>query len=161
MRSLEHLHHVPPSPTTTGPGSVTGRPRLVLRAEGGVLLLAALVAFAATDEPWWLVPAVLFLPDLSFAGYAGSTRLGALTYNLAHSYPLPAVLGAVGLWQDSLLTQALAVVWFAHIGMDRLLGYGLKHDDGFTHTHLGDIGRPRRPPPRSPHMVMRAHQRRS
>jgi hypothetical protein len=33
----------------------------------------------------------------------------------------------------------LALVWFAHIGMDRALGYGLKYDDAFTHTHLGII----------------------
>jgi hypothetical protein len=36
--------------------------------------------------------------------------------------------------------SALALVWFAHIGMDRALGYGLKYDDAFTHTHLGIIG---------------------
>ena len=132
---------VPASSPTAVEGTVTGRPRLFLRAEGAVLLIAALMAFATTDEPWWLVPAALFLPDLFMAGYARSSRLGALTYNLAHSYPLPAALGAVGLWQDSLLIQALAVVWFAHIGLDRLLGYGLKHDDGFSHTHLGVIGK--------------------
>jgi hypothetical protein len=130
--------------TSTTQGAVTGRPRLFLRVEGAVLLVAALAAFAALDEPWWLVPAVLLLPDLFMAGYARSTRLGALTYNLAHSYPVPAVLGAVGLWSDRLLVQALAAVWFAHIGMDRLLGYGLKHDDAFRHTHLGTIGRPER-----------------
>ena len=122
-------------------GAVTGKPRLLLRVEGAVLLVAALLAFAQTAQRWWLVPLVLFLPDLAMAGYARSTRVGALTYNLGHSYPLPAVLGAVGLWQDALLVQALAVLWFAHIGMDRALGYGLKHDDAFTSTHLGRIGR--------------------
>jgi hypothetical protein len=109
--------------------------------EGGVLLVAALLAFAATDQTWWLVPALLFVPDVFMAGYARSSRLGALTYNLAHSYPLPALVGALALWQDAPAAQAAAVLWFAHIGMDRLLGYGLKHDDSFKHTHLGTIGR--------------------
>lgn len=122
-------------------GTVTGRPRLILRAEGGVLLAAALVGFAATDQPWWLVPALLFAPDLFIAGYLRSSTVGALTYNLAHSYPAPALLGGIGLVVDARMALAVAVVWFAHIGMDRLLGYGLKHDDGFTHTHLGIIGR--------------------
>jgi hypothetical protein len=27
-------------------------------------------------------------------------------------------------------------VWFAHIGMDRLLGYGLKYPTDFKDTHL-------------------------
>jgi hypothetical protein len=121
-------------------GAVTGGPRTILRIEGGVLVTAALVGFALTDEPWWLVPALLFLPDLVMAGYARSSRVGAITYNLAHSYPLPAVVGALGLWQDSVLPQAVALLWFAHVGMDRCLGYGLKHDDSFTHTHLGRIG---------------------
>ena len=122
-------------------GTVTGRPRLLLRAEGAVLLAASLLAFGTTSQPWWLVPLVLFLPDLLMVGYARSTRLGALTYNLAHSYPAPALVGALGLWQGSGLVTALAVIWFAHIGMDRALGYGLKHDDGFAHTHLGVLGR--------------------
>jgi len=34
--------------------------------------------------------------------------------------------------------MALALVWLAHIGLDRLLGKGLKYNDRFTHTHLGD-----------------------
>ena len=34
--------------------------------------------------------------------------------------------------------MALALVWLAHIGLDRLLGMGLKYNDRFTHAHLGD-----------------------
>lgn len=122
-------------------GAVTGRPRLLLRVEGGVLLVAGLVAFGATGQPWWLVPVLLLLPDLSMAGYARSSRLGALTYNLGHSTPLPALLAGAALALDEPTALAGALVWFVHIGMDRLLGYGLKHDDAFTHTHLGVIGR--------------------
>ena len=128
------------APAGGSAGAVTGRPLAILRTEGGVLLAAALAAFATTDGSWWLVPALLFLPDLLMVGYARSSRVGATTYNLAHSYPVPAALGAFALWQDALLPEALALLWFAHIGMDRLLGYGLKHDDSFTHTHLGSIG---------------------
>ena len=122
-------------------GVVTGRPRLLLRAEGGVLLAAALAGFTATGQSWWLVPLMLFLPDLLMTGYLHSTSVGALAYNLAHSYPAPAVLGGVALAVGADAALAAALVWFAHIGMDRLLGYGLKHDDGFIHTHLGVIGR--------------------
>jgi hypothetical protein len=134
------LDHATDRPSVLSEGVVTGRPLVFLRAEGAVLLASALIAFALTSQRWWLVPLVLFLPDLAMAGYARSARAGALAYNLAHSYPLPAVLGAVGLWQGEPVVQAIAALWLAHIGMDRALGYGLKHDDGFAHTHLGRIG---------------------
>jgi hypothetical protein len=32
----------------------------------------------------------------------------------------------------------------AHIGMDRMIGAGLKYGDGFGHTHLGLMGAARR-----------------
>jgi hypothetical protein len=121
--------------------SVVGRPLRILRSEGVVLLVVALAAYVtALDEAWWLVPLLLLVPDLLMVGYARSARTGALFYNLAHSYPAPALLGALALWSGSPLWQGVALVWFAHIGMDRALGYGLKYDDGFQHTHLGRIG---------------------
>jgi hypothetical protein len=45
---------------------------------------------------------------------------------------------AAGYWQADRLAMALALIWLAHIGLDRLLGTGLKYNDRFTHTHLGD-----------------------
>ena len=36
--------------------------------------------------------------------------------------------------------QAAALIWIAHIGLDRALGYGLKYATGFGDTHLGHIG---------------------
>ena len=133
-----HPDLAPPTP----PPAVTGLPLRILRSEGLVLLAAALAAyFTGLDEPWWLVPLLLFLPDLLMVGYATSNRLGALLYNLAHSYPAPALLGAAALAADASLWQGVALVWFAHIGMDRALGYGLKYPTGFTDTHLGRIGR--------------------
>jgi hypothetical protein len=131
--------------TTTETGdtaAVAGMPLRILRSEGLVLLAAALAAFfSALDEPFWLVPLLLFVPDLFMVGYSRSTRAGAALYNLAHSYPAPALLGAIALATSNHLWEAVALVWFAHIGMDRALGYGLKYDDSFAHTHLGTLGR--------------------
>jgi hypothetical protein len=75
------------------------------------------------------------------AGYLAGTRAGAVSYNLAHATPLPAVLVVLGWWQHRPLILALGLVWLAHIGLDRLLGYGLKYGDNFQHTHLGWLGR--------------------
>ena len=127
-----------------GPPAVSGFPLRLLRSEGLVLLAAALATFAVgLDEPLWLVPALLLVPDVLMVGYARSNRLGALLYNLAHSYPAPALLGALALAAERTWWQGVALIWFAHIGMDRALGYGLKYDTGFSDTHLGRIGRHR------------------
>ena len=124
--------------------AVTGLPLRILRSEGLVLLVAALATyFAGLDEPWWLVPLLLFVPDAFMVGYAKSNRVGALLYNFAHSYPAPAVLGALATVADEPLWQGVALVWFAHIGMDRALGYGLKYETDFRDTHLGRIGHDR------------------
>ena len=129
------------SPCTHTSPAVSGLPLRILRVEGMVLLAASLATyFAGLDEAWWLVPALLLLPDVAMIGYARSSSMGALTYNLAHSYPAPALLGVWALLSDASVGQAVALIWFAHIGMDRALGYGLKYDTDFTDTHLGRIG---------------------
>ena len=121
--------------------SVIGRPRLFLRVEGLILLLGALLLFTHTHQHWWWIPLILFAPDLFIVGYARSTKIGALTYNLGHSYLLPALLTVYG-WQSGRpLLLAIGLIWFAHIGMDRLAGYGLKYDDNFKHTHLGNLSK--------------------
>ena len=124
-------------------GMVIGTPRRWLRVEGATLVAGSLIAYSTTHQAWWLVPLTLLLPDLTMIGYLGGTRLGAFLYNLGHSTPLPAVVVAVGWWQDKFLVVALGLVWLAHIGLDRLMGYGLKYNDHFQHTHLGRLGRNR------------------
>lgn len=113
------------------------------RAES--LLIAALVAIAFVDLDfrWWWLLVLFLLFDTSMLGYAHSPRLGAWTYNLVHSYLGPAGVGVVGVLTDDRWAAFLAFVWAFHIAVDRLLGYGLKFQDRFTHTHLGEIGGPK------------------
>ena len=135
--------HAPTSFPTSSPidsGIVTGRPRAWLRLEGLALLTAALVAYSQTGQPWWLLAATLLVPDLGALGYLVSASAGTLLYNLAHTTTLPLVLGGLGIWQHNALASALALVWLAHIGMDRAMAYGLKYDDDPSHTHLGRHG---------------------
>jgi Domain of unknown function (DUF4260) len=121
-----------------GEGVVTGVPRRWLGLEGLVLLAGALIAYGTLSQPWWIVPAAILVPDIAAGGYLAGTRPGAHLYNLAHATPLPAIMLGIGYWQAHRLVMALALVWLAHIGLDRLLGMGLKYSDRFTHTHLGD-----------------------
>jgi Domain of unknown function (DUF4260) len=123
---------------SAGEGVVAGAPRRWLGIEGLVLLAGALIAFGTLGQPWWLVPAGILVPDIAMTGYMAGTRVGAHLYNLAHATLVPAVMLGVGYWQADRLLMALALIWLAHIGLDRLLGAGLKYNDRFTHTHLGD-----------------------
>lgn len=122
-------------------GAVDGGVRNLLRAEG-LLLLACSVALYWRCGGDWKQFAVLFLaPDLSFLGYAAGPLLGAVAYNSLHSTVGPLILGALGVALNVQPMTMLALIWIAHVGFDRALGYGLKHDRGFGFTHLGRIGR--------------------
>ena len=126
-------------------GVVAGAPRRWLGLEGLVLLVGAQIAFDATGQPWWLVPAVIHAPDIAMTGYLAGSRPGAHLYNVTHATLLPAVMLGAGYWHADRLVMALALIWLAHIGLDRLLGTGLKYNDRFTHTHLGDRPDARQP----------------
>ena len=115
-------------------------PRLLLRLEGLALFVLATAAFAYLDLSWWLYAAFFFLPDLSFAAYTAGPRIGAVIYNALHSTLGPAILAGGGLVLNAPFVVGLAAIWAAHIGFDRMLGYGLKYASGFNDTHLGRIG---------------------
>jgi hypothetical protein len=124
------------SDATAVAGTVVGAPRVWLLLEGMTLLVGSLVAFSITHQSWWLALSVILVPDVFAAGYAFGTRLGAHLYNVAHATPLPALLVGIGWWQDHPLVLAIGTIWLGHIGMDRMLTFGLKYPDSFQHTHL-------------------------
>lgn len=105
------------------------------------MLSAALVGYSALEGGWLLFAALFLVPDVSMVGYLKDSRLGAVTYNAAHTYLGPAVLGAAAWWGGIPAAGHVAVVWSAHIGLDRLLGYGLKSPAGFHVTHLAPESR--------------------
>lgn len=123
-------------------GAVTGGARTVLRLEGLVLFIGMTLLYYIWDGSWWVYALLFFVPDVSFAGYLGGPRTGALVYNTAHSYLAPVALMTFGFATASPLVLSIAMIWLAHIGFDRALGYGLKYAAGFSFTHLGRIGKP-------------------
>ena len=120
------------------PGHVNGAPRIWLRLEGAAVFALALWLYAG--ESWLLFAALVLVPDLSFAAYLAGARIGAAAYNAMHSYVLPLALAAAGIVTDT-VALPVALVWIAHIGFDRMVGYGLKYPTAFQETHLGRIGR--------------------
>jgi len=122
-------------------GETTGAVRWVLRLEGLCVLIAASLFYPKLGFSWGTFALLFLTPDLSFLGYLAGPGVGAITYNTAHSY-----IGAIAsLVAGSLLSvpalTCAGIIWCAHIGFDRALGYGLKYSAGFSFTHLGLIGR--------------------
>jgi Domain of unknown function (DUF4260) len=111
--------------------------RSLLRIEGLAVAAVSAVLYARTGASWWLFAALWLAPDLSMLGYLLSPCRGARVYNAFHTFTLPIVLGLSGWLLHARGLAPFALIWINHIGVDRLLGYGLKYSDGFGWTHLG------------------------
>jgi uncharacterized membrane protein len=121
--------------------SVSGMPRILLRAEGATVFAVTTLLYAKVGGSWWLFAVLFLAPDVSFVGYLRGARVGAIVYNAAHTLVGPLLLAAAGLLLPAYILVQLALIWIAHIGFDRLVGYGLKYAKGFGFTHLGTVGR--------------------
>ena len=84
--------------------------------------------------------ALFLAPDIGFIGYAINTKVGALTYNLLHHKGIAVASYIAGLHFSIPELQFAGLLLFGHSSFDRMLGYGLKYNDSFHHTHLGMIG---------------------
>jgi hypothetical protein len=81
----------------------------------------------------------LLAPDLSALGYLFGPKVGSVAYNLAHTMVWPILIGVAGWWLGWSWAAPVALIWLAHIGMDRMIGYGLKYPDSFKRSHLQKV----------------------
>jgi uncharacterized protein DUF4260 len=114
-------------------------PPTLVRTEGAVMLALSVLLYGLNGESWLLFVVLFLVPDLSMLGYLGGPRIGAVSYNLFHTYAPPGLLAALGVVTGSSLLLSVALVWFSHIGFDRMVGFGLKYFTGFFDTHLHRI----------------------
>lgn len=112
-----------------------------IRLEWAIVAVAAVVFYGSVGVSWWLFAALILAPDLSMLGYLGGPRVGAIAYNAFHILVVPVLLLLAGHLSGNAAAMAFALIWIAHIAVDRALGYGLKLSTGFQDTHLGRIGR--------------------
>jgi len=117
-------------------------PWALLRLEGAAMLVGAMALYGVHGGTWGLFALLLLAPDLSMLGYRGGATVGAACYNAAHTDLAPIALGVIGLAGGRPAVFLVALIWGAHIGLDRALGYGLKYPDGFTATHLSGAAAP-------------------
>ncbi len=126
---------------TTTFGAVNGAVRTLLRGEGLALLSGAMALYWKAGGDWRQFAVLFLVPDLSFGAYLFGPRAGAAAYNTMHATLLPLLLAVSGIVFQALPAVLVALIWLAHIGFDRALGYGLKYANGFGFTHLGRTGR--------------------
>lgn len=97
--------------------------------------------FQPYPSDWKLFAWLFFAPDISFAAYVISKKLGAIAYNVFHHQGFLFALCAMGYFIDEQVLLQVGLIFLAHSNFDRVAGYGLKYLDNFDHTHLGWIGK--------------------
>jgi hypothetical protein len=127
--------------TTSTSGAVVGTPRRWLQLEGLAMFAAGIALFVAAGAPALLLVPLILVPDVSAFGYLAGPRVGAFTYNLAHTWAAGVAVLAIGFAISMPAVVLAGAVLVAHTGMDRAAGYGLKYPTAFGDTHLGRIGR--------------------
>ena len=115
------------------------KPKILLHFEGAISL-ALSVFFYHQLHANWLLFAILFLaPDLFMLGYLANVRVGSAIYNFAHTYITPGILLAISYLAAKPQLFPVVLIWTAHIGFDRLLGFGLKYPTHFKDTHFQHV----------------------
>ena len=115
------------------------KPRWLLHLEGASILALTLYFFHAGHYHWWLFALLFLSPDLSMLGYLKDAKWGSASYNIVHTLACTILLLAVAVLLPAAPYIPYALIWAAHIGFDRMLGYGLKYPTFFRDTHLQHV----------------------
>ncbi|MFC6038942.1 DUF4260 domain-containing protein [Paenisporosarcina macmurdoensis] len=113
--------------------------KILLHLEGLAVLLFSLYFYSYFQFSWVLFFFLLLAPDVSMIGYLFNNRTGAILYNLVHTYSLAIFVIICGMLFSSQIVLAIGIILSSHIGMDRMIGYGLKYPTNFKDTHLNRI----------------------
>lgn len=114
--------------------------KISLKLEELALFLLGIYAFTTLDFQWWWFPLLLLVPDIGAAGYAFGNKTGAFSYNFFHHRGIAVLTYFAGIYFGQEALELAGVILFSHAAMDRVFGYGLKYNRGFSFTHLGEIG---------------------
>lgn len=98
--------------------------------------------FNQTEYAWWVYLSLFLTPDIGMIGYVFNTKVGAITYNLVHHKGIALCILILGYYYSTEWVVLTGIILFGHASFDRMLGYGLKYEDSFKHTHLGRLNGP-------------------
>lgn len=108
----------------------------LIKIEGLVFLTLGAYFYFSNGYTWGIFLLLLLFPDVFMIGYIVNNRVGAYLYNFAHTFATPLLLLLVGQIFSVNYLMMISFIWIAHIGMDRMFGYGLKYESGFKDTHM-------------------------
>ena len=111
----------------------------IIKLEEAFMFLLSIILFNQTDYPWWIFLVLILIPDVGMLGYIVNTKIGAYMYNVFHHKGIAIGILCLGWYLKSPLLELSGIILFGHSSMDRMLGYGLKFEDSFKHTHLGNL----------------------
>ncbi len=115
------------------------KPSVLIRLEGAVVTALSIFIYEQHQFSWILFAVLFLAPDLSMLGYVANVRIGAAIYNFVHTFLAPGLLIAIAILASKHTLLPLALIWIAHIGFDRMLGFGLKYPTHFKDTHLQHV----------------------
>lgn len=115
--------------------------KTVIKLEEVGLFILGIYLFSLLDYQWWWFLVLILAPDFSMLGYAFNNKTGAFMYNIFHHRGIAILIYLTGCYLKLESLQLVGVILFSHSAMDRMFGYGLKYEQGFKYTHLGEIGK--------------------
>jgi len=113
----------------------------LIQLEEIALFAATVYAFSLLNLSWWWFAGCILLPDLSMIGYLHNAKTGAWLYNIFHHRALALLVLTLGFLGHLPWIHFAGLILFSHATMDRMFGYGLKYEQGFKFTHLGEVGK--------------------
>jgi hypothetical protein len=109
-------------------------PYIFSKVESIVIAIFSIFLYIQEDGTVFLYFILWLIPDIGMLGYLINKKIGAITYNLFHFYPIPVFLILLSQVSTTLNLVLIAIIWISHIAIDRALGYGLKYGTGFKNT---------------------------
>ena len=108
----------------------------IVHFEGLVVFIAVIYAYSLYEFSWIIFFLFLLAPDLSMLAYGINNHVVANIYNLFHTYIISILIVIIGVYFKIDTVIMIGLILTAHIGMDRMFGYGLKYETDFKDTHI-------------------------
>jgi hypothetical protein len=108
----------------------------VIRLEALFVFILSLICYFFVGESWLLFFLTWIVPDIGMVGFLKNKKVGAICYNITHTYLFSLSLVIAGYFIGNDLLLALGIISANHIALDRSLGFGLKYSSGFKDTHI-------------------------
>lgn len=108
-----------------------------IRLENASVFLVTLCVYLMFDYSLSIFLLLLLVPDVFMLGYLFNKEIGSRIYNIGHTYIVPIFITLIYfLVQEALILQ-IALIWLAHISMDR--AFGLKYAFNFDKTTIQKV----------------------